>query len=189
MVNVIQLKITLVSTKPPIWRRLLVPDSITFFDLHHIFQIAMGWKNAHLYDFRVGDYVIGYIDSDAPEDLADANKVTIDTLITKAGMRLNYTYDFGDGWNHVVEVEEILQGQPTSQFPVCLDGKRNCPPEDCGGIPGYHHLLEVLKDKSHPEFPEMKRWVGRGYDPEKFDLEKVNKLLPKFKSYMRMWKG
>ena len=97
MIKVIQLKITLAHTEPPIWRRLLVPDSITFFDLHHIFQIAMGWKNAHLFDFRVGDYVIGYIDQDAQEDLADANKVTVDTLISKAGMRLNYTYDFGDG--------------------------------------------------------------------------------------------
>ena len=189
MTKVIQLKITLVGTEPPIWRRLLIKDSVTFFDLHHIFQIAMGWKNAHLFDFRVGDYVIGYIDSDAPEDLADANKVTVDTLIGKVGMQLTYTYDFGDGWNHKVEFEKISQEETARQYPVCFEGERNCPPEDCGGIPGFQHLLEVLKDKSNPDYSEMKRWAGRGYDPERFDLEKVNKLLPKFKGYMRMWKG
>lgn len=189
MTNAIQLKIAVSGIEPPTWRRLLVLDSITFFDLHHIFQITMGWKNAHLFDFRIGDYVIGYIDKDAPEDLADANKVTVDTLIAKAGMRFNYSYDFGDGWNHLVEIEKISAEEVNRQYPVCLDGERNCPPEDCGGIPGYQHLIEVLKDKSNPDYPEMKRWAGKGYDPEKFDLEKINKLLPKFKSYMRMWKG
>ena len=184
MANTIQLKIELSGIEPPIWRRLLGVDSITFFDLHHIFQIAMGWKNAHLFDFRIGDYTIGFIDSDAPEDLADATKVTLDTLITKAGIRFAYTYDFGDEWSHNVEVEKISQ-DAARKDPACLEGERKCPPEDCGGIPGYQQLLEVLKDKSNPNYPEMKRWGGKGYEFEKFDLEKVNKLLPKFKNYMR----
>lgn len=189
MANVIQLKIMLSGIKPPTWRRLLVPDSVTFFDLHHIFQITMGWKNAHLFEFRVNNYKLGFIDEDAPKDLADANKVTLDTLVTKFGMQFSYTYDFGDNWDHLVEVEKISRGDASGQYPICLEGARSCPPEDCGGIPGYQHLLEVLKDKSNPEYTEMKRWAGRGFNPEKFELEKVNKLLPKFKGYMRMWKG
>ena len=188
MTHIIQLKLTLSGIEPPVWRRLRVPDSITFFDLHHIFQIAMGWKNAHLFEFRIGDYAMGFIDESAPEDLADARLVTIDTLITQVGMRFSYLYDFGDGWNHLIEIEKISVDE-TIQTPVCLEGERNCPPEDCGGIPGYHHLMEVLKDKSNPDYSEMKRWAGKGYDPETFDLKKVARLLPKFKSFMRMWKG
>ena len=170
MTNVIQLRIALSGIEPPIWRRLLVVDSITFFDLHHIFQIAMGWKNAHLFDFRIGDYLIGFIDSDAPEDLADANKVTLDTLVTKVGLRFAYNYDFGDGWDHLVEIEKIFQEE--SQNPACLEGARNCPPEDCGGTPGYQHLIEVLKDKSNPEYSEMKRWAGRGMIQRNLTLRK-----------------
>ena len=187
MKNAIQLKVTLTDTDPQIWRRVLIPSSITFFDLHHILQISMGWKNSHLFEFRVGDYAIGFIDDSAPENLADASEVTLDTLLTKVGMKFLYTYDYGDNWQHTIEVEKMLNSEDGHEYPVCIEGELNCPPEDCGGMHGYRNMLETLKDKNHPEYLEMREWAGR-YNPKKFNTGKINKELPKFKEYMKMWR-
>jgi len=184
----LQIKITLDHTDPQIWRRIIIPDSITFFDLHHILQIAMGWKNSHLFDFKVGDYTIGYLGDDAPEDLADANEVTVDTVLTKEGMKFHYTYDFGDSWEHTIEVEKIASEEDGQQYPICIEGEMNCPPEDCGGIPGFENMLAILKDRTHPEFQDMYQWAGR-YNPKKFNMAKINRELPKFKKYMKHWKN
>jgi hypothetical protein len=187
MKEIIQIKITLQDSEPPVWRRLLLPSSITFFGLHHILQITMGWKNAHLFDFRVGDYTIGFVDSNAPEDLADANEVTVDTLLSKEGIKFHYNYDFGDDWQHLIEVEKISDPQPKQQYPTCIGGEMNCPPEDCGGIPGFENMLSILRDRTHPEFQDMYTWAGR-YNPKKFNLAKINRELPRFKNYMKHWK-
>jgi hypothetical protein len=187
-VGVIEIKITLDNTNPTIWRMVSVPASITFFDLHHIIQISMGWKNSHLFEFKVGDYKIGYIDpNEAFEDTADANKVTLDLLL-KEGTIFSYLYDFGDGWEHTVAVEQFNHKEDGKSYPICIDGQLACPPEDSGGVHGFYDKLEILKDKKHPEYAFVKQWVGRGYNPEKFNIEKVNKELPKFRSYMKHWK-
>ena len=185
----IQLKITLCGTNPLIWRRILIPDSITFFDLHHIIQISMGWTNSHYFEFTVGDYEIGYLNEkfDQSESLADANIITADILLAKEGMKFMYLYDFGDHWEHTVEVEKFLPEDTGEAYPVCLEGNLSCPPEDCGGVHGFYNLLEILKDKRHPEYSETKTWVGRDYDSEKFNIEKINKKLPRFKKYMKDW--
>ena len=183
----IQLKISLDKTDPLIWRRLLIPNSLTFFDLHHVLQIAMGWRNSHLFDLRVGDYTLGFIDDDAPDDLADANLITADSLLSKVGMKFYYLYDFGDSWQHTIEVEELSATNENFENPVCLGGEQNCPPEDCGGIPGFYNMLTILKDKTHLEFPDMYAWAGR-YNPKKFNLARINKELPTYKKYMKHWK-
>jgi hypothetical protein len=189
MKDILSIKITLNRTDPPIWRRILVPSSVTFFDLHHILQIGMGWKNSHLFEFLVGDYKLGYINPhEAFEDMADANEVTLDLLLLKEGLAFTYLYDFGDGWEHTVTVENLLEKDKEKNYPICIDGQLNCPPEDSGGTYGFYQTLEILKDKKHSEYEFMKNWVGGGYNPEKFDVEKVNKELPKFKSYMKRWK-
>jgi len=146
----------------------------------------MGWKNSHLFDFNIGDYMIGFVDDDAPEDLADSDVVAIETLLTKEGMKFQYNYDFGDGWEHTIEVEKIANEEEDKQYPVCLDGEMNCPPEDCGGIEGFKNLLVVLNDR-HPESEEMRMWARR-YNPQKFNMEKINKELPNFKKYRKHWK-
>ncbi len=184
MQEIISIKITLNNTNPAIWREVTVPASITFFFLHHIIQISMGWRNSHLFEFKVGDYKIGYIDpQEAFEDVADANEVTLDLLL-KEDMALTYLYDFGDDWEHIVEVEKLLEKEEGNIYPLCIEGQLACPPEDSGGIHGFYDKLEILKDKKHPEYSLIKQWVGRGYYPEKFNIEKVNKKLPKFRSYM-----
>ena len=185
----LSLKITLNKTNPAIWRKVLVPSSVTFFDLHHIIQISMGWKNSHLFEFQVDDYKIGYIDpNEAFEDIADASEVMLDLLLMKEGFTFTYLYDFGDNWQHTVEVEKILEKENDKVYPVCTEGHLACPPEDSGGIHGFHDKLEILKNKKHPEYAFIKEWLGRGYDPDKFNIDKVNKELPRFKRYMKQWK-
>jgi hypothetical protein len=185
---IIRLKITLNKTNPAIWRSVLVQGSVKFFDLHHIFQISMGWKNSHLFEFQVGDYRIGYIDpNEAFEDIADASEVTLDLLLMKEGLTFTYLYDFGDNWQHTVEVEKILEKEEGKVYPVCLEGQLACPPEDSGGIHGFYENLEILKDKKHLEYTSLKQWLGRGYDPEKFNIDKLNKELRRFKSYRKHW--
>ncbi len=148
----------------------------------------MGWKNSHLFEFLVGDYKIGYNNpQNAFEDIADANEVTLDLLL-KQDLVFTYLYDFGDGWEHTVEVEKLMEKEEGKIYPLCIEGQLACPPEDSGGIHGFYDKLEILQDKKHPEYSFIKAWVGRGYNPDKFNIEKVNKELPKFRKYMNHWK-
>ena len=102
-------------------------------------------------------------------------------------MKFLYLYDFGDNWQHPIEVEKIMDTEEGQKYPVCIEGELNCPPENCGGIPGYRNILEILNDKGHPEYQEMREWAGR-YNPKKFNKEKINRELLKFKEYMKHWR-
>lgn len=187
--KIIALKITLKDTKPAIWRKVQVPSNVTFFDLHHIFQISMGWTNSHLFEFQVGDYKLGYVNDnlDGMEDTADAGAVLLDLLLLKKGLQFGYLYDFGDYWQHIVVVEKLMEIKKGVVYPVCTGGEMACPHEDSGGIWGHYQNMEIIKDPKHPEYKETKRWLGRGYDPLKFDIDKVNKELPRFKKWMKNW--
>ncbi len=189
MNDVIQLNVSLDKSDPIIWRRILIPDSITFFDLHHVLQIVMGWKNSHLFEFIVNDYRIGFVDGDNEgyEDMAEADLITVDTLLSREGLQFKYRYDFGDGWEHSIQIEKIIDSEPGKVYPVCIEGKMNCPPENCGGISGFYNMLEILNDKDHPEFEDMHNWAGR-YNPKKFNLIRINKEMPRFRTYMKHWK-
>lgn len=112
---------------------------------------------------NIGDYIIGYEDErlDAFEDVANANAVTLDTLLMEEGLVFSYLYDFGDYWKHTVTVEQIFKEDPEKVYPVCIDGELRCPPEDCGSISGFYDMLDIMKNKKHPEYKETKTWVGR----------------------------
>lgn len=176
----VQLKIILKNTNPDIWRRLIVESDISFFALHFAIQMTMGWENHHLFEFRIDDYSIGLPDDefqDLNEKLIDAREMTLDEALTGKVKKFSYMYDFGDSWDHEIIVEKILPRDKDADYPVCTDGKMECPPEDCGGITGYYHLLEILKDKKHPEHKEMLEWLGRKFDPLHFDVEHTNSFL------------
>lgn len=184
MDDIIQLKITLQWTKPPIWRRVLVDRKTTFVELHHIIQIAMGWENCHLYEFKVDNYRIGEPNKDfdgffASDKLVDASTVTLDSFITGTKEQFEYEYDFGDGWTHQIVVEKFLSRDSKAKYPICTDGKLNCPPEDCGGIGGFYGLLDIIVNKKHPERNEMLEWLGGHYDPAHFDINNINKVMRK----------
>lgn len=184
--SIIQLKITLQDSKPPIWRRLLVDKSITFKELHYIIQISMGWENSHLYQFETNEYIITTIDEYIDEDdyfdkkLVDASSITLNSIITNVKMKFTYTYDFGDDWQHQILVEKFLDYDEKIKYPTCIKGKLNCPPEDSGGIYGFYELLEIIADIKHKERKEVLRWIGKNYDPEHFDKDEINTKLAKF---------
>jgi hypothetical protein len=178
MDEIIQLKITLQWTKPPIWRRFLVEKSITFHNLHHIIQDVMGWCNYHLYDFTVnGDRIMKPFEDNEDDEAIDSSKITIDSYLKVPTQKFHYLYDFGDSWEHLLTVEKILPREANVQYPVCIKGRLSCPPEDCGSIPGYYNMLEIIKNKKHPEHKEMLEWLGEDYDPEYFNLEEINEAL------------
>jgi hypothetical protein len=176
-----QFKLTLDHVAPAIWRRIQVPSEATFWDLHCAINDAMGWEDVHPHEFQLGNkrdsLRIGMPmedDSSWDDDTLADWEVPIATHFAKPGTRCHYLYDFGDGWSHKVELEAIQPREPDVKYPRCLDGVRACPPEDCGGPPGYERLCAALADPANPDedTEELLDWFA-GYDPEVFDPAKV----------------
>jgi hypothetical protein len=168
--------------EPEIWRWLLVPGGVHFGQLHESFQVAMGWTNNHLHQFTVGDTVYGEPDPELGDDVEDERGVRLCDVAPGVDEAFVYEYDFGDSWEHLAVVEKILGPEERVRaLPVCLDGARACPPEDCGGVPGYENFLQALRDPKHEEHDAMLEWVGGHFDPKGFDLERVNRLLQRMK--------
>jgi hypothetical protein len=165
-----QLKITLRDTKPPVWRRVQVQDC-TLGRLHDVIQTCMGWTNSHLHAFEVGGEQYSEPDPDGMMETEDERKVKLSQVVARGFKKFAYTYDFGDNWDHTVEVEKTLEAEPGVRYPRCVDGKRACPPEDCGGPWGYADFLKAIRDPKHPEHEDMLEWAGDGFDPEEFDVE------------------
>lgn len=180
-VRVYQLKIALPYIKPSIWRRIEVPGAMTFYDLHDAIQIAMGWENCHLWMFSVGETEISpeseQFDFPGQPRARSADGTTLDQMLAGRRIKFRYVYDMGDDWLHEVKVEKVFAPEPNVAYPRCTGGERACPPEDCGGFPGYLHFLEAMADPKHPEHDEMLEWIGEEWDPEAFDLDAVNTAL------------
>jgi Plasmid pRiA4b ORF-3-like protein len=174
--KVYQLKITLKDTKPPVWRRVLVPNC-TLDKLHDVIQAAMGWDNYHLHEFEIGGERYTDPESAGEMDAEVDAESELDGLITKEKSKFTYNYDFGDDWRHEILVEKILPPGEGVGFALCVDGKRACPPEDCGGPWGYLDFVDAISDPSHEQHKELLEWVGGEFDPEEFDPEEVNKRL------------
>jgi len=177
----LDLTVTLIGIEPPIWRRLHVPLNVTFARLHGVLQAAFGWKDAHLHEFIVGG--LSVCNPSFNEDgwskrrTLDAESLRLRDLRISDDVTLSfeYVYDFGDNWRHWICVNRSLSSDMKS--PECVEGARNGPPEDAGGVSGYEEFLAAWRDPSHPEHRSMRRWTGRAYDPESFDLAKVNKAI------------
>jgi hypothetical protein len=175
--RVYQLYVHLANIEPPIWRRLIVPGQVTLFSFHRMLQVVMGWENSHLHQFIVGTMYYGEPDPDVAHEIKDDRRTRLRTIAHQTGESFLYDYDFGDSWRHVIMVEDIQSGTQKQIAPRCLDGARACPPEDCGGVPGYEYLLETLRNPHHREHSEMSRWVGGHFDPELFSLQAANSAL------------
>ena len=173
-----RIKVTLRHVAPSIWRRIEVPADTKLGKLHRILQAVMGWSDSHLHVFRAGHTTYGVPDPDSPDDMEIENErnVRLDEIANERDAPI-YEYDFGDGWEHELKIEKVLIAEPSVRYPACLAGKRACPPEDCGGPPGYERLLEALRDPKHEEHEEMREWVPEGFDPEAFDLGDINRAL------------
>ncbi|MBN1165817.1 MAG: plasmid pRiA4b ORF-3 family protein [Methanospirillaceae archaeon] len=178
---IFQFKITLLDTKPPIWRRIQVPATFHFNELHLAISDSMGWDDYHLHEFEVPDQRtgtemrIGIISDDDMDDdnPLDENKRSIATYFKNPKDVCRYVYDFGDYWVHRIALEKILPKEEGISYPRCIKGKRRCPPEDVGGIDGYEELLSVMADPDHEMYEEMMSWCNGPYDPEEFDCSQV----------------
>ncbi len=179
IVETYQLKILLMGIKPPIWRRVRVSSTIILDELHEIFQCAMGWTDTHLHQFVIGINRYGVPDHefDCDEDILDESRYRINAFLKEEGSFLIYEYDFGDGWEHKVELEKILPFDLNQKLPFCVAGRRGCPPEDVGGVGGYQEFLEAYMDGSHPQHEEMLEWAGDYFYPENFDPNEVNEIF------------
>jgi len=179
--EIYQLKVTLLGTSPPIWRRLFVPSDVTLAQLHDVLQAAMGWQECHMHEFSAGGRHFGRPN---PEDrfrgmppVENERTVRLFRVLGRVGAKAIYTYDFGDSWEHAIVLEKRLCADPTTAYPVCTGGELACPPEDCGGIGGFYDLLDALRDPAHERHDELCDWVDDDYDPDVFSIDDVNRML------------
>ncbi|GEM_PF-539123 len=178
--DVYQFMIVLKDISPPIWRRIQIPESYSFWDLHVAIQDAMGWLDYHLHEFSIPEaaggpaILLGFSDEEFAEKkvLPDHTQYISDYFSAENPLA-HYLYDFGDGWEHEVRFEAVLPVKEGVSYPVCVDGERACPPEDCGGLPGFEDFLRIIGDPTDEEHQEMTTWVGGSYDPERFEASAV----------------
>ncbi len=182
--TVFQFKITLKEIEPPIWRRIQTKDC-TLDELHEHIQTAMGWTNSHLHQFeikgkRYGDPELLLEDYGDDEEVINSLETKISQIVPKNGKQFcfGYEYDFGDDWIHEVLFEGCPKAEKGTRYPVCLEGKRACPPEDVGGPYGYQEFLEAMADPKHEQHEEFMEWSGR-FAPEKFDAKAATKVMQK----------
>ena len=188
---VMRFRITLKEIEPPIWRLIDVPESYSFWDLHVAVQDAMGWLDYHLHAFNPRrkhgriQRPVGIPDEEFGGETLAGWEVPIRDYFIELGDTLEYEYDFGDGWRHEIVLVGLLLKDSGRKYPICLDGARACPPEDCGGVGGYEELLEILGNPSHEEHQSMLAWLkGHAkdylpYEPDKFDPDAVKFDSPK----------
>ena len=178
--NIYQLKITLKHIRPPIWRRIQVPGDYNLYDLHDVIQDVFGWLDYHLHEFRIGNSNYGnpeLLDEFDEFGINDESDFAIQDLDLKEGKSFVYEYDFGDSWEHTVLIEKILPYDKNKKLPICIKGKRACPPEDVGGIWGYQMFLEAINGPKNEEHESYMEWIGGEFDPELFNLKSINDIL------------
>ncbi|WP_335871116.1 plasmid pRiA4b ORF-3 family protein [Bacillus sp. 2205SS5-2] len=188
----VELKITLELENFSVWRRITVPVNFTFEKLHHVVQAAFGWENCHLHEFNLypstsGDNVIPITNEKPFLNLVGSREafnfpndvpVKMETgikLVDYLSAKIEYNYDFGDGWQHIIEVEKVIDDYRLN-YPICLAGEGNAPPEDVGGEPGYEEFIRIIGDETHPDYEHMVSW-GRGQGYREFDMKDVNRRL------------
>jgi hypothetical protein len=169
--------ISLMEIQPAIWRRLIVPASISLKQLHVALQTAMGWSNYHLHQFETQVGRFGTPDPDYPDGTLNEARVRLDRFLCRVGDRIEYEYDFGDGWVHELRLEKIIGPVDGDVAVECVDGARACPPEDVGGPHGYMEFLRAIRDRAHPDHARMVEWIGGKFDSERFDAKAVNRAL------------
>lgn len=182
--DIYRIYVALIDVEPPIWRRIELSSRSTLKQLHRILQIAMGWENYHLHEFIVGKlrYGVSAPDDDEPGEVISEGRATIAEVLTTTGTQMQYNYDFGDCWQHVIKLEEVGPAADGREYPTVADGARSCPPEDCGGTGGYADLLDILLDPTHEEYAHMRAWAGVKFNAEVFSKDSANLRLKRSRS-------
>ena len=185
--RVLQFKIELSETNPLIWRRILVPSDYNFWDLHVAIQDSMGWLDYHLHHFEIKskgkqkEVKIGIPDFDRSSDLPEVFpgwEIPVIQYFNDLGVVARYLYDYGDSWWHSIKLEGYLAKEKKLKYPTCINGELACPPEDCGGVPGYYELLETLSNPDDEEHQDMKTWIGDDWNSEYFKKQDIKFMNP-----------
>jgi len=182
IMTTIDLKISLKHIEPPIWRRIRISSEASLLDLHYVIQHAFGWTNNHLFIMQIKSMkFVNYQDwqEDAYQFQSAALAILEDFISREIsiGEKISYVYDMGDGWEHEICIISIDDANQSFSGAICVDGKRACPPEDVGGLPGYYQLLDGLQNNTFEEYQQAMGWLGYSFDPEAFDLDNVNRSL------------
>lgn len=187
--KIVRLRIELSDMDPPVWRRVDVPADFPLRRVHDVIQAVFDWRDYHLHQFEIGDRLYG-----APEydegDLSGARlysdrNVKLGALLERGAERFVYRYDFGDDWEHVITVEQVLDPKAGVEYPVLVGGARRAPPEDCGGPPGFEAFLEAMSDETHEEHEALLDWYGECFDPDDMELEAMEAMLGRIRASRR----
>ena len=180
-IPVYQLKIVLAFSNPLIWRRLLIPGEMSLLQLHHTIQCSMGWSDIHAHRFLVGKvFYAPQENGELWEKTGERDEAVFSLAMLESDMKwcFTYIYDFGDGWEHEIELEEIFPKTSGQDLPVLIAGEGACPPENVGGIPGYEEFLAIINNPKHKEYQRMAQWCGADhFDPQFFDPSEANRGL------------
>lgn len=180
---VYRFKIKLQDADPAIWRRIETKD-LTLEKLHELIQTAMGWTNSHMHQFEFAG--ARYTDQRfMVNDFDDFGAISysgmrVSDLVAKHGakLRMGYEYDFGDGWQHEVTLEKVIDSEPGISYPRCIDGERACPPEDVGGVYGFADYVAAIMNPNHSAHVELLEWNGP-FDPADFDVTRATRRMKK----------
>jgi hypothetical protein len=182
--KIYQIKVILAGSKPQIWRRIEVSAECTLKTLRQIIATVMDWDGLHLHEFKIGRKTYGnpeFDDDFSDLRVLDEGDVTLHELGLRTKSKFSYRYDFGDNWEHTLLVENVLEEDPTTQYPVCTGGEMAAPPDDCGGLWGYYQLQEILDNPADPEYEELREWFGGELDATAFDVEAINRRLDRLR--------
>lgn len=174
------IEITLLESKPRIWRKIAVSPDIKLDEFHMIIQKVMGWTNSHLHTFRDNsqiEYSRIYPHTDDALEFEDERKYKLSDILDEDDVCASYEYDFGDYWCHDIKLIAIEDADENVKYPICIDGAMACPPEDCGGVDGYKDMLKALKGRNTRQKKEYIEWLGGDFDPNEFDIKDAQSRL------------
>ena len=182
MDDIIQFKITLEKTKPIIWRRVLVEKQTTFLELHRIIQSSMGRGSNYIFHFKVDGYVLGEPTNDLNQSakkkvIIDSREITLESVFVSPGEMFTYSSDLLNRWKHKIILEKFQPKKPKLNYPTCIEGELAAPPEDCESVEDYYYWLDIIQYRNHLWRRSVLKWLGRNFDPARFDKEQVNKKL------------
>jgi len=182
------LRIELEDFEPLIWRRVAVLASMNLKALHRVIQAAMGWLDYHLWEYTAGGGKYGMLlpnDPDWNERIKNAATTKLSALLSSGVREIGYVYDMGDNWQHRIIVERLRAAEPGAQYPQFLGGERRCPPEDCGGFPGYYEFLDDIASKQGKKRKAALDWYGGPYDPNDIGEQKIIAALKRLANTRR----
>lgn len=167
--------ITLDDFAPRVWRRVEVPVTTSLKGLHDVIQAVMLFEDYHLFEFRVGDrrYAIPDPEWDRERQTFAAQNIRIGALLERGVTTLSYTYDFGDNWQHTVELEGVVDADVAAHYPRFIEGERRAPPEDVGGVSGFEEFLEAIAKPRHPQHRSVLQWYGKPFDPLDIGIDDI----------------